>query len=475
MSHELRTPLNAIINFTHFLGDPDYGPLNEQQQLFQNRVIYNAEHLLGLINDILDLVKIEAGKMDLQREEVDLHATLHGVMSTAQGLTKEKGLELTLDVPDDLPPIWGDKTRIRQVLINLVSNAAKFTDQGGITVRARESSGGFVQIAVHDTGVGIAPEDQLRIFEEFQQVQDSMDRSYGGTGLGLPISKRLIEMHGGQIELDSAPGAGSTFTFTLPIALSTGPEELAAAGRLLIAVVDNDLDAQRILRHMLEGAGYRVRGILDSRSAVDDLRRNTPSLIILDLLMEPVDGWAVLADLQHDPLLREIPVVICSVLDARHEQVGLLANVHASVQKPVRRDDLIALVNQIAPHATVLVVDDNPDDRQVLSTLLDSIGCQTLAVPDGATALAVLARERPSLVLLDLMMPGMDGFAFLERMQSISEIADIPVVVVSAKELDAAEREWLSERTRASIHKPLDASAFIAFVEQHLKGATYAS
>jgi CheY-like chemotaxis protein len=391
-------------------------------------------------------------------------------MSTALGLTKTKGLELALDAPDDLPPVWGDKTRIRQVLINLVSNAVKFTDRGGITVRARASEGGFVQIAVQDTGIGIAPEDKARIFEEFQQVQDSMDRSYGGTGLGLPISRRLIEMHGGQIELESTPGGGSIFAFTIPAA----PQEPTSLDGSLITVVDDDLDSHRILRHILEGAGYQVRSVFDSRSALDDLRRHIPSLLILDLLMEPVDGWAILADLQHDPLLREIPVVICTVLDAVHEQVGLLANVQAHIQKPVRRDDLVALVSQLTSGASVLIVDDSPDDRRVLSTLLDSIGYQPISAPDGAAALAVLERERPSLVLLDLMMPGMDGFAFLERMQSNPAISDIPVVVVSAKELDAEEQVWLSERTRASVRKPLDAPSFVAFVQQLVKGAAYA-
>jgi signal transduction histidine kinase/DNA-binding response OmpR family regulator len=472
MSHELRTPLNAIINFTHFLGDPDYGTLNDQQQLFHSRVIYNAEHLLGLINDILDLVKIEAGKMDLQREQVDLQALLHGVMSTGLGLTKTKGLELTLDAPDELPPIWADKTRIRQVLINLVSNAAKFTDQGGITVRARKL-GGFVQIAVQDTGIGIGPKDQARIFDEFQQVQDSMDRSYGGTGLGLPISRRLIEMHGGQIELESAPGAGSTFRFSIPVAPPAAPEEQIALGGPLITVVDDDLDSHRILRHILGGAGYQVRSILDSRGALDELRRHIPALIILDLIMEPVDGWAVLADLQRDPLLREIPVVICTVADAVREEVGLLANVQAHIQKPVRRDDLIALVRQITPGAPVLVVDDSSDDRRVLSMVIESIGYEAITAPDGAAALVALARDRPSLVLLDLMMPEMDGFMFLERMQSYPEFADIPVVVISAKDLDAAERAWLNERTRACLRKPLDAPTFVTFVQQLLKGAAY--
>lgn len=218
MSHELRTPLNAIINFTHFIGKERFGTLNDRQAELQQRVLVNAEHLLGLINDILDLSKIEAGRMELYREQADLLPLLKGVMGTAAGLTNTKGLALTLEVADDLPMLWIDKTRVRQVLLNLLSNAAKFTDQGGITVRAYASGVDGVTISVQDTGRGIAPTDHGLVFEEFQQVQGGRTDAEQGTGLGLPISKRFIELHGGQMWLESQLGVGSTFSFTLPVA-----------------------------------------------------------------------------------------------------------------------------------------------------------------------------------------------------------------------------------------------------------------
>ncbi|MBX0330571.1 HAMP domain-containing protein [Oscillochloris sp. ZM17-4] len=218
MSHELRTPLNAILNFTQFLGKERYGTLSERQHALQQRVLVNSEHLLGLINDILDLSKIESGHIDLVYEDIDLMPVLRGVMATTVGLTKEKPIHIDLDVPTALPMVRGDKTRIRQVLLNLLSNAAKFTHQGAITLHVERRDDQMLCVTVRDTGIGIAPEHHRLVFEEFRQIQGDMTREYGGTGLGLSISKHLIEMHGGQIWLESAPGAGSAFSFTLPCA-----------------------------------------------------------------------------------------------------------------------------------------------------------------------------------------------------------------------------------------------------------------
>jgi signal transduction histidine kinase len=216
MSHELRTPLNAILNFTRFLGKERYGPLTPRQLDLQQRVLANGEHLLGLINDILDLAKIEAGRIELLKEAVQLEPILHGVLATISGLTKDKGVKLTLELPAALPLVYVDKTHIRQVLLNLLSNAAKFTERGEISLYAAICDDQQLYVQVKDTGVGIAPEHHALVFEEFRQVQDGMDRMYEGTGLGLPISRRLVEMHGGKLWLESAPGVGSTFMFTLP-------------------------------------------------------------------------------------------------------------------------------------------------------------------------------------------------------------------------------------------------------------------
>jgi signal transduction histidine kinase/CheY-like chemotaxis protein len=479
MSHELRTPLNAIINFAHFLSDTEYGAVTEQQQMFQSRILYNGEHLLGLINDILDLSKIEAGKMELMCETTDLHPLFHGVMSTAIGLTKDKGLDLDLEADDQLPSVWIDKTRVRQVLLNLLSNAAKFTEEGGITVRAQATSDGFVQIAVHDTGIGITPENQPRVFEEFQQVQDTLNRSYQGTGLGLPISKRLVEMHGGRMWLESTPGEGSTFIFTVPIAKAARRDSEFVAPRLsgdaaMVAVIDDDVDSQRILRAMLESAGYQVNGILDSQAALTELRRSPPALIILDIRMEPIDGWTLLGLIHEDPFLAAIPVVICSVIDPAREQVSVLTNVSAYLPKPVRQEDVMSLVRQFTPSGTVLVVDDDPDARQVLKNMLDKLGHKVVEAANGPTALSLIPEIRPDLVLLDLMMPVMDGFEVLEHMKEMPAAAEIPVVVVTAKDLDAEERAWLRERTHHCFQKPAPGSTFLSVVRNVLKGVDHA-
>jgi signal transduction histidine kinase/CheY-like chemotaxis protein len=499
MSHELRTPLNAVINFAHFLADTEYGPVTEQQRMFQSRILYNGEHLLGLINDILDLSKIEAGKMELLCETADLRPLLHGVMSTAVGLTRDKGLALDLEVADDLPPVWIDPTRIRQVLLNLVSNAAKFTAQGGITVRVSaeclvlsselaESSAAtqnsklrtqnFVTISVTDTGIGIPLEEQARVFEEFQQVQDGLSRAYQGTGLGLPISKRLVELHGGRMWLESTPGAGSTFYFTVPAAAPVLTNEHGAQPQVeidapSIAVIDDDIDSQQILRTLLEGAGYQVQGFLDSQVALKELRRTRPALIVLDLKMEPLDGWTLLGQLRDEPALASIPVVICSVLDQASAQVGVLPNVAGYLPKPICQEDVLALVRQFTPPSTILVVDDDADARQVLKQMMAKLGHTVVEAASGPIALALIPELHPQLVLLDLLMPGMDGFAVLEHMQELPAAANLPVVVVTSKDLDEEERAWLRERTRHCFQKPAPAPAFLNAVRKILIGADH--
>jgi signal transduction histidine kinase len=284
MSHELRTPLNAILNFTRFLDKERYGALTERQQELQQRVLANSEHLLGLINDILDLSKIEIGKFDLVYEQIDLAPILHSVAATAAGLTRNRGLALTLDCPPTLPPVLADKTRIRQVLLNLISNATKFTNAGVITISAAVA-GDTIRIAVQDTGIGIAPEHYELIFDEFRQLQSSPQGEHQGSGLGLAISRRLVEMHSGRLLVESAMGVGSTFSFTLPIAAAPWPEPApppappgaSGGARPTIVVVDDDNGTQEILRQYLEADGYAVVPVIDSRYAVEQIRRSAPT------------------------------------------------------------------------------------------------------------------------------------------------------------------------------------------------------
>jgi CheY-like chemotaxis protein len=351
-------------------------------------------------------------------------------------------------------------------------------------VRVSETGDGFIAIAVQDTGIGIAPENQVLIFEEFRQVQGDLTRAYQGTGLGLPISKRLIEMHGGRMWLESTPGAGSTFSFTIPIAQQLPADSTDSidsrkapsnGGTPVITVVDDDLDAQRILHHILDRAGYRVHGVRDSRVALDEIRRVQPSLVILDIQMPHRDGWEVLRQIQQDPALAPLPVIVCSVMDVEREQVGIFTNVRSYLHKPLRREDVLAIVRQFALPATVLVVDDDPHARRMLRNIIERVGYTVLEAPNGEEALGLLDQERPDLIMLDLIMPGMDGFEVLDRLQTMPEVATVPVVVVTAKDLDAQEYAWVLERTPHCFQKPVSSPTFLTVVENLLKGEGYAT
>ncbi len=475
MSHELRTPLNAIINFTEFLGEARYGPLTERQQNMQQRVIANGEHLLGLINDILDLAKIEAGRMDLFREPIDLTHMLRGVMATASGLTKDKGLDLELELSDELPTVNIDKTRIRQVLLNLLSNAAKFTEQGSITVRVVPTADGMVQLSVQDSGIGIAKEQQHLVFEEFRQVDGELTREHQGTGLGIPISKRLVEMHGGQLWLESEAGIGSTFFFTIPVHQSVAPAPAlhttpavdgANQSAPLIVVVDDDPIAQEILQQHLLSSGYALRVVSDSREALPTIEQLQPQLVILDVVMPYKDGWEVLTELRMTPTTAEIPVVMCSIID--EQRLGLTLGANDYLVKPVRSECLLAAIRRwLGPAASVLIIDDESESRQILRAILETAQYEVREADSGRSGLAAVQADAPDLIVLDLMMPELDGFQVLTHLRSSPEHAALPVIVVTAKDLTAHEQTWLRERAQIALQKfQLAPSEFIALLDQ---------
>jgi signal transduction histidine kinase/DNA-binding response OmpR family regulator len=478
MSHELRTPLNAIINFTAFI--ERYGDFSDRQRDLQQRVLYNADHLLGLINDILDLSKIEAGRMELLYEATELQPLIEGVMTTAMGLTRDKGLELNQDIPDELPIMVIDKVRIRQVLLNLLSNAVKFTEEGSITLAITQPDAKTIRVAVTDSGVGISPENQQRIFEEFQQIQNDAMPQQQGTGLGLPISKRLVEMHGGQMWMESVLGQGSTFYFTLPInagspeppaeqpalVLNTQP---SGTGAVDIFVIDDIEDSHETFRMMLEPAGYRVTGVTDSRQAIAAIKQCSPRLIISDVQMPHLDGWELLAQIKNDPAIAYIPVIICSVVD--QGTIGLVLGARKHIVKPIREETLLAVVREcVESTAHVLVVDDNADARQVMRGILAAIGYNLGEASNGVEAMAAIAANKPDLIILDLMMPEMDGFEVLRLLRGNEAYATIPVIIVSAKDLDAQEHEWLMGRAQGVIAKrQLSEAEFLQHIQRVFK------
>jgi signal transduction histidine kinase/CheY-like chemotaxis protein/HAMP domain-containing protein len=356
MSHELRTPLNSIIGFSRVMLKGIDGPLNELQEADLTSIYNSGQHLLSLINSILDMSKIEAGKMDLSFDELHLSDIFDPVMSTTSALVKDKPIELRFEVPEEPPTVWGDVQRIRQVLINLMSNAVKFTEKGHITLAA-EVGPRFVTISVSDTGIGIEPEAQNRLFIPFQQVDASTTRRASGTGLGLAISRSFVEMHGGEIWVESKPGKGSAFYFTLPIYQTVqGRTESDAEVSLdpekkLVLVIDDDQGVQTLMKRYLESDGYQTIGTRESAQALETARRLAPHLtaITLDVVMPHMDGWKVLRALKQDPQTQHIPVVLCSVVEGLEQGLGMGAA--ACLQKPVTRDEVLEVLRRVESRA----------------------------------------------------------------------------------------------------------------------------
>jgi CheY-like chemotaxis protein len=418
-----------------------------------------GRHLLGLINDILDLSKIEAGKMDLYLEEVDLAGLVEEVRAIVAPLAAANANRFEIFCPAALGTFNTDRTKLKQSLLNLLSNAGKFTHDGRIALEVRPAAG-EISFVVSDTGIGMTEEQQGRLFQAFSQADASTTRRYGGTGLGLAITKHFCEMLGGSITVESTPGHGSTFTMTLPDrdrvapAAAAFPEGVEHAP--LVMIVDDDRNARDLLATTVRREGYRVIEATDGESALALAREWHPDIITLDVLMPRMDGWAVLTALKSDPELSEIPVIIVTVLADRGIAVSLGAA--EFMTKPIDRTRLAAAIRQhVYGSGVVLVVDDEAESRQLAHRHLDRLGWDVAEAEDGAGALSWLSQNpRPAMILLDLLMPGMNGFAFLEEIARHAEWRDIPIVILTAMPLGAAERELLAGRTREVIAKGAD-------------------
>jgi len=471
MSHELRTPLNSIIGFSRVILKGIDGPLTDLQRQDLEAIFNSGQHLLGLINDILDISKIEAGKMDLAFEPVDMADVVRGVMSTAIALVKDKPVELQQSVPPDLPPVIADGRRIRQVLLNLVSNAAKFTNEGFIRVEVAASDD-VMTVSVVDSGIGIPADKLPTIFEAFTQADASPSRKYGGTGLGLTISKSFIGLHDGEIWVESEPGVGSTFHFTLPI---RGPRSLRQEGEppedelpdtdeeeiepepdgKLILCVEDDEGVITLFRRYLHRQGYRIVGLTDSSRAVAEAKRLQPHAITLDVMMPGKDGWQVIRELKADPETQHIPVVMCTIVSEKGRGMSLGAADY--LVKPVLEQDLLAALDRLdreQGHHRVLVVDDHPEDRSLLRRIIESQeGYEVVEASGGQEAIAMVRQERPHLIILDLLMPEVDGFAVLEAVKANEATRSIPIIVVTAKELTDEDHHFLNHHIEALVQK----------------------
>ena len=479
MSHELRTPLNSIIGFSRVILKGIDGPLTDMQRTDLQAVYDSGQHLLKLINDILDISKVQAGRMELSFEDADLREIIEGAMTTAIALVKDKPVELQQSIAPNLPIIRADPRRIRQVIINLLGNAAKFTEEGFIRVeaavalpRAGETPTEVI-ISVADSGFGIAEEKLQTIFEEFTQVDGSSTRRAGGTGLGLSISRHFVELHGGRIWVESTPDVGSTFYFVVPIAGPPEPSEEAdeeteaaktkqpptADGRdqKLVLCVDDDEGVITIFRRYLSKQGYRIVGLSDGTAVVEKARQLKPFAITLDVMMPDKDGWQIIQELKGDPDTRHIPVIMCTIVSEKEHGLSLGASDY--LVKPILEEDLMAALERLdrkEEHHRVLVVDDQPEDRELLRRMIESQdGYEVVEAAGGQEAITLVRQVQPNIIILDLMMPDVDGFAVLESIKADKTTRSIPIIVVTAKELTQEERDILNKGVEALLQKGL--------------------
>jgi adenylate cyclase len=469
MSHELRTPLNAIIGVTEMLQE-DARELKREDELEPlDRVLRAARHLLALINDILDLSKIEAGKMEVHLESFPIAALIDDAVKTVEPMTIKNGNKITLD-HGPVGSIYADQMRVRQALLNLLSNASKFTSNGTIIVSSAKLGEGEserLEIAVQDTGIGMSPEQLDKLFQEFSQADSSTTRKYGGTGLGLAISRRFCQMMGGDISVESELGKGSKFTITLPIKVAEQEEAVtpalpAAAARPhrptplddpLILVVDDDQTVRDVVRRYLERGGFSVTSADGGQEGLRLARELDPAAITLDIKMPDLDGWTVLAAIKGDPTLAHIPVVLMTILDEKGRGFSLGATDY--LVKPVDHDTLIRVLRQASKTSAghILIVDDDEIGRRSMKAALERAGWTISEADNGQSALSTLKGARPDAILLDLMMPEMDGFEFLDEMRRVNEWRDIPVIVITARDLTAEDCARLDGGVQRVIQK----------------------
>jgi PAS domain S-box-containing protein len=465
MSHELRTPLNAIIGYSEMLQE-------EAEDLGQERFLPDlvkikeaGKHLLSLINDILDLSKIEAGKMDVLIEDFEVADLIAQVQSVIEPLMTKNANTLVVDCAADPGAMRSDQTKLRQSLFNLLSNAAKFTERGRITLGVRRivhDRADAVEFKVSDTGIGMTAEQLGRLFQAFAQAETSTSRDYGGTGLGLAITRHFCRMLGGEVAAESTPGKGSTFAIVVPAIASDVKGEVAesaarpapAPSHATVLIVDDEKATHDLLGSELAGAGYQILHAAGGREGLKLAKQARPDVITLDIIMPDLDGWSVLKALKADPDLCEIPVVLVTIM--RDRDLGFALGAADYITKPLDREMLMRVVGRHVRgngRAQVLVVDDDPKTRDMLRRTLQRAGCTVAEAASGSDAIEALERATPALILLDLMMPGMDGFEVLERLQGEETWREVPVIIVTAKDLTREDVERLNGRVVKVLQK----------------------
>ena len=475
MSHELRTPLNAIIGFSEILRDEIMGGINDEQRELILDIHTSGHHLLSMINDILDLSKIEAGKMELQLETFSVAEAVKEVNTIIQPLANKKQIQPTLEFEGDVS-IEADKVKFKQILYNLLSNAVKFTDEGGQVTTTSEVSDSELLIRVIDTGVGISGKDQTKLFQHFMQVDASKSRGHEGTGLGLSLTKQLVELHGGRIWVESETGKGSTFTFTLPLSQQAEQSEDAlppkvevirerpstpevsaplSEARTILVAEDNEAAAQLLGIYLTE-AGYHVEYATDGEQAVAKAEKLQPFAMTLDIMLPKKDGWQVLKALKTNPNLQSIPVIIVSITEDSQLGFGLGAADH--LVKPIDKEALLSSLRSMKLSGQegiprLLVVDDDPRTVRLLSTVLTEEGYDVLKAYGGQEGIDLALSNMPDLIILDLMMPRIDGFQVIKRLASEPQACDIPIILCTALDLSDEERDLLNGQIQSVIQK----------------------
>ena len=489
MSHELRTPLNAIIGYSEMLLEDAQSAGRESETADLRKIQDAGKHLLGLIDNILDLSKIEAGKMTLYLETVELRPMVDGVAATVIPLAKKTGNALMINCADEVGTIHSDLTKVRQILFNLLSNACKFTRNGTITLTAlrdTNEAGDWIEFQVRDTGIGMTSDQQAKVFEAFTQADESTTRAYGGTGLGLAITKSFCRLLGGDVTLTSEAGKGTTFLVRLPAVTHAAPDTATPAVEKrspglqvaepehapVVLVVDDDPNARELLCRHLQRGGYAVRTAANGEDAMQLARTLKPDVVTLDVLMPQMDGWAVLSAMKEDAALAEIPVIMVTIVD--NQSIGFSLGAADYLVKPINRDQLVRAVEKCCPRGElrhVLIVEDDAPTSELMGRALREIDCTVTQAENGRVGLERLNEASPDAILLDLMMPEMDGFEFVARLRAEPRWRRIPVIVVTAKALTAEDLARLNGQVQHLVHKgEYSGKAVLAALDELISG-----
>ncbi|NUN69142.1 MAG: response regulator [Bacteroidetes bacterium] len=499
MSHELRTPLNSIIGFSSILLGDRGDPLTADQRKALEKVLKNGKHLLQLINDILDFSKIESGRMHVSVESDSVEGVVNGAIMTAEALIRQKNIQLKEEIPAGLPMFNTDVLKIKQILVNLLSNAAKFTDENGVIIIRAKQEGAMVKLSVIDSGIGIEPKNLGKIFEEFSQVDSSHSRKYQGTGLGLPIARRLAQLLGGDLSVESTVGKGSTFSLTVPPVFASADQPAAPAaavtlpaaqpeavvqqikqmelpavkkdGETRVLCIDDEPDVIEILRNYLVPEGYTVFGANSGDDGIKLAEKLQPAVITLDIMMPKKDGWQVLRELKANPLTQNIPVLIHSMVD----NIPLAFSLGAIDYLP-KPADVTMVLRMVRKAATaddkyILVVDDDDDFRSLLVKVLKDEGFMVQTATNGQAAMTKIEASRPSMVLLDLSMPVMDGFEVLKRLKRSEQWHTIPVVILTGIDLNESQIAEINDLTGELLKKKDYSSATLSTAIKHALNA----